>query len=136
MRVVRGEIEGYDVLLTPDQAAHAKALNGALQSSSQENRDGLEPRLGECEWSLLVQNLVFSLFAHKRQPKQHSRWFSPINCFIVLYSVTKTGDFERANEITQTLAHLAWCGRSALLLHILAQEQDEGVPEDQRDIHK
>jgi hypothetical protein len=53
-------------------------------------------------------------FLYPQPPTSHSRWDDPLECFIALFSLSKTGNFKAAEDMTQPFAHLHYLMRSAI----------------------
>jgi hypothetical protein len=64
-----------------------------------------------------IQDLAFSLFSHMNTDHTADKYFSAVNCFLVLSSVRPDGQFKMAGEITQVIAALVYCNRTAMLNH-------------------
>lgn len=129
------------VLVFVLRAAAGQLPHGVTVEHSQQHRDvahqvfmallaeahpadaGDNPVLNTSQWDLLIQRFVFSLYSQKREPKEHTRWFSPVITYLVFASVTASGDFRRAFEITQIFAKLVYLGRSAIINECKALEQ-------------
>ena len=53
-------------------------------------------------------------FLYPLPSSSHSRWDDPLECFIALFSLSKTGNFKAAEDMTQPFAHLHYLMRSAI----------------------
>ena len=53
-------------------------------------------------------------FLYPPPSSSHSRWDDPLECFIALFSLSKTGNFKAAEDMTQPFAHLHYLMRSAI----------------------
>jgi hypothetical protein len=54
------------------------------------------------------------LYPHLRLPGSHSRWDDPLECFIALFSLSSTGNFKAAWDMTQPFTILHYLIRSAI----------------------
>jgi hypothetical protein len=53
-------------------------------------------------------------FLNPQPPTSHSRWDDPLECFIALVSLSETGNFKAAEDMTLPFAHLHYLMRSAI----------------------
>nr|GAT42288.1 predicted protein [Mycena chlorophos] len=65
-----------------------------------------------------VQDVLLAFFTHMPTGRTTNKFYSALLCFLVFSSIRKDGALKLANSITQTIAHLVFAGRGALMLEI------------------
>lgn len=104
MRSTVGLMDKYKFPVTEEQTHSLGALHNALLCQ------GDASVVDKC-----VQDATCSLFSHIKQNVLADKYFSPVNCFLVLSSLKMDGNFKKASEITQTIAALVYANRTAQL---------------------
>jgi hypothetical protein len=84
-----------------------KKLYGQLQTAEDMGEDILE----------YIQDLTFSLFLHMNMDYTADKYFSVVNCFLILLSICPDGQFKMVGEITQVIAALVYCNWTAMPNH-------------------
>jgi hypothetical protein len=86
-----------------------------------------DERVGNKKSAVVPDDLVASFhrlvkpFLYPRPSTSHSRWDDPLECFIALFSLSKTANFKAAEDMTQPFAHLHYLMRSAIFYEALCQ---------------
>ena len=84
-----------------------------------------EERVGNKKGAVVPDDLIASFhrlvkpFLYPRPSTSHSRWDDPLECFIALFSLSKTGNFKAAEDMTQPFAHLHYLIWSAIFYEAL-----------------
>jgi hypothetical protein len=64
------------------------------------------------------------LYPRLMLPGSHSRWDDPLECFIALFSLSQTGNFKAAGDMTQAFAQLHYLMRSVIFYEAHHQWKD------------
>ena len=85
-------------------------------------KEGLVSEYSMDELIKLLRAACFPLIAHHQHQYETSRdlnqFFSPVICFLVLYSVREQGGFDASGDITQYIAHVMFGARGVILLEV------------------
>ena len=78
-----------------------------------------------------LHHVCYSLFAHERHQypvsSNQGKFFSPINLFVVFYSLKEHGGFRIASEITTLCAAIEYFVRSFMLIRLDAISKETRV---------
>ena len=103
--------------LSRSQVDVLKALAAALQDSQSDNERLM------VHFERAVQCLFCHLKTEYPETASGSRFFSPICSFVVLHCLNKEGRIQPASNVTQLIAALMYCGRAAVLWHVVRQQE-------------
>ena len=125
----------FGVLRQMAPAYHHKYRYPPLHStqllSLQALRTALDADITIADLLPVFQEACFSLFAHHRHKHDTSRnlnqFFSPVICFLVLWSVKEKGGFKLSSVITQTIAHIMFSIRAVLYIEIKKKAEQDGT---------
>jgi hypothetical protein len=106
-------------------------LDKAQLAPLEELRQGLVDEIDMDQLVDLFQATCFVLFSHHQHEHETSKhldqFFSPVICFLVIYSVMESGGFKKASNITQIAAHVMFSIRGTMLLAIKQKSLSDGV---------
>ncbi|KAJ7494196.1 hypothetical protein FB451DRAFT_1551352 [Mycena latifolia] len=90
--------------------------------------EGLRDEFVPDAMASLVHTVVQSLFSHKKNDNKLDKFFSPVCCFLVLYSLKASGQFHLSSTITSIIMQLIYANRSTQLLEMRRlMDEDEDL---------
>ena len=94
-------------------------------------KEGLVSKCPINELIELLQAACYPLIAHHQHQYDSSRhldqFFSPVICFLVLFSVQEQGGFAESEDITQYVAHVMFGARGVISLEVKDMAKRLGI---------
>jgi hypothetical protein len=107
------------------------SLHSTQLVSLQALRTALDAEIPIADLIPLFQAACYTLFAHHQHQyetsKRLNQFFSPVICFLVLWSVRENGDFKLHSVITQCIAHIMFSIRGVMFNGIVNKSLQDSI---------